>query len=205
MTQILEAAPNDLIDEVAKGLKAYKEITPPEWAQFVKTGAHKERPPVDDDWWHVRAAAVLRSLYKVGPVGVAKLRKKYGGKRNRGVKPEQFRMGSGAILRHILQQLEAAGLAKQEAKGVHKGRVLTPKGISLLNRAAIPLTKRPAQRLTPKKEEKEPKAPAAEKKPAKKAAPKKRAAKAPKPEPVAEEATAEDDGRAGGAEETEAR
>jgi len=126
--------PQILIEEVSKDLK--KIIQKPEWADYVKTGSHKQRPPVQDDWWYLRAASVLRSVEKLGPIGVSKLRTKYGGKKNRGVRPGKATKGSGSIIRHVLQQLEQAELVKQEAKGVHKGRILTPKGASLLHSAA---------------------------------------------------------------------
>ncbi|MBW2965302.1 40S ribosomal protein S19, partial [Candidatus Woesearchaeota archaeon] len=61
--------------------------------------------------------------------------------KNRGHKPEKFCKGSGSILRKVLQQLEAAGLLKNEKEGVRKGRVITPKGISLMDKAAVRLYK----------------------------------------------------------------
>lgn len=128
-----------LIEQVAKDLA--KHLQKPEWADYVKTGVHKERPPTRDDWWQVRAAAVLRTVHLKGPIGVEKLRTKYGGLQNRGVKPSRFAKGSGSILRHILQQLETAGLIKQAEQGVHKGRVTTAKGASLLHAAAKKLAK----------------------------------------------------------------
>ena len=133
MTNIYDQDPNELILKVAEKLKKVEQIKPPVWAIWVKTGVHKERPPIQKDWWHIRAAAVLRSIYKLGPIGVSKLRIKYGGKKDRGMKPEEFRKGSGNILRKILQQLESAELIKQNKKSVHKGRIITPKGIKLLS------------------------------------------------------------------------
>lgn len=136
MTNIFDANSAKLIQETAEELKKLKEMQPPEWAKFVKTGPGKERTPSEKDWWYTRAASVLRTIFKKGPIGVSKLRTKYGNKKNRGVKPEKFTKASGNILRKILQQLEKAGLAKQTEKGVHKGRITTPKGISLLSKAA---------------------------------------------------------------------
>ena len=141
MPTIYDVSPNDLIANVAEELKNMPEIETPEWAQFVKTGMHKERPPVDEDWWYTRSAAVLRSVAKLGPVGVAKLRTKYGGKKNRGHKPDKFFKGSGNILRKALQQLEKAGLVEYKKDGVRKGRVLTGKGRSLLDKKAGELLK----------------------------------------------------------------
>jgi small subunit ribosomal protein S19e len=131
--------PNQVIHALAEGLK--KELKPPIWANFVKTGAHKERAPEDPDWWFTRAAAVLRAVYLQGPIGTEKLRGKYGGKKNRGAKPERFVKGSGSVIRKVLQQLQAAGYIKEGAKGVHKGRVITPKGAKLVHEAAKGLAK----------------------------------------------------------------
>jgi len=136
MVTIYDVEPNELIERTAKKLKSLSEIEPPKWAKFVKTGQHKEQPPLRDDWWYIRTAAILRSVALYGPIGVSKLRVKYGGKKNRGFKPERFRRGSGNIIRKILQQLEKAGLVKQDQRDVYKGRVITSKGIKLLNSVA---------------------------------------------------------------------
>jgi len=156
MASAFDANTNELIEAVAEDLKKIPEISPPAWSSFVKTGRHKERPPARGDWWHVRAAAVLRSVKRLGPVGVSKLRSKYGGKKNRGAAAEHAYKGSGNILRKVLQQLEKAGLVKQSSRGIHKGRVITPKGQSVLDKAAIRIIgkenikKRTVEKLEPK-------------------------------------------------------
>ena len=141
MTTMYDADTQELILKAAEELKKIPEIKPPVWADFVKTGMHKERPPVDNDWWYTRSASVLRTIYRLGPIGVSKLRTKYGGKKNRGVKKEHFFKGSGSILRKSLQQLEKAGFVKFAEKGVHKGRIMTPKGKSFLDKIATNLKK----------------------------------------------------------------
>lgn len=125
-----------LINAVAEELKKNPEIKPPEWAKFVKTGAFKERPPTQKDWWYRRVASILRTVMVKGPVGTEKLRVRYGGKKNRGMRPEEFRKGSGSIARKALQQLESAGFVKKEDKSVKKGRVITGKGIKLFSECA---------------------------------------------------------------------
>lgn len=125
---------NELLKSVADALRKTENVKMPDWAQFVKTGQAKDRTPYDVDWWFFRSAAILRTVAMKGPIGVSKLRIKFGSKKNRGHKPEQFRLASGKILRLILQQLDKEGLTKYEDKGVHKGRVLTPKGQSLLDK-----------------------------------------------------------------------
>ena len=136
MTTVYDVDAQELILKAAEELKKIPEIKAPAWAPFVKTGMHKERPPVNGEWWYIRTASVLRAIYRMGPIGVSKLRTKYGGKKNRGVKKEHFFKGSGNILRKSLQQLEKAGFVKFADKGVHKGRIITPKGKSFLDKIA---------------------------------------------------------------------
>ena len=132
MTTVYDAIPDHLIRKVAEELRKRKEITPPAWAAFAKTGAHKEMPPEDPDWWYVRVAAVLRRVYVDGPLGVERMRSFYGGKKNRGSKPNAFRKGSGSILRKSLQQLEAAGLIVHDKTG----RKVSPAGMAFLDNIA---------------------------------------------------------------------
>jgi small subunit ribosomal protein S19e len=130
MSGINDKQVEEIIYNTAEQLK--KEIKAPAWGAFVKTGAHKQRPPIESDWWTTRAAAVLRKVYLLGPIGTNKLANKYGGRKKRGTKPERHHAGSRSIIRKILQQLEEKGYIQQTEKGVHKGRVITPKGVKLL-------------------------------------------------------------------------
>ncbi len=151
---IYDVYPNELIEKTAEELKKIEEIKPPTWSVFAKTGAHKERAPLEKDWWYTRAAAILRTIYVLGPIGVSKLRTKYGGKKRRGHKKAHFRKGSGSVIRKILQQLEKAELAKFVEKGVHKGRVAAPKGKALLDKTAIAILKTKEKKYQKKKKEK---------------------------------------------------
>ncbi|MBI5393610.1 30S ribosomal protein S19e [Candidatus Woesearchaeota archaeon] len=141
MSKIFDAQTKELLDLVSAELKKKREFSPPAWATYVKTGVNKERPPVSRDWWYVRTASVLRKVAILGPIGVNKLRVKYGGKKRRGHQPSEFRLASGNILRKILQQLEKAGYIKQVQIGVHKGRKLTPQGESFLDKLASTISK----------------------------------------------------------------
>jgi len=136
MATIYDVDASELIKKAASDLKKIDSIKEPNWAKFVKTSAGRERPPAENDWWFTRAASILRKVYVLGPIGVNKLKIKYGGKKNRGHKPEKFYPGSGNIIRKILQQLEKAELIKYAEKGVHKGRVITPKGKKFLDKIA---------------------------------------------------------------------
>jgi len=161
MAAIYDVDPSELIERAAIELKKIESIMPPEWAIFAKTGVSKERPPAKEDWWYMRAASVLRAVYKLGPIGVSKLRTRYGGKKNRGAAPGHFYKASGNILRKILQQLEKEGFIKKVEKGVHKGREITPKGEKFLNdlaknlKSSEPKAKEPKHEKIPKEAAKE--------------------------------------------------
>lgn len=135
-----------LVKALKAELKRQNVVVPPDWAAYVKTGHHREEPPRDDDWWYTRAASVLRTVYLRGPIGTEKLRVRYGGRKNRGVAPDKFFPAGGNHLRKILQQLESAQLIKQEEKGVHKGRVITPLGRKLIHAVANLVTAKELER-----------------------------------------------------------
>ena len=133
MTTVFDVPPEALIPKVAERLKQVAEIQPPEWAAFVKTGPHREKPPERPDWWHLRMAAILRKVYMMGPVGTSRLSARFGGPRDKRSTPNKAVKGSGSISRKGLQQLEKAGLILN-IKG--KGRQVSPKGRKFLDNAA---------------------------------------------------------------------
>jgi len=137
MNSIYEIDAQEYNLKLAEALKGIPEFKEPEWAQFVKSGPAKERPIEDPDFWYKRSASILRQIYKKNSVGVNRLRTKYGSKKNRGFKPEEFRKASGKIIRVILQQSDKAGLTEiqKPVRGVRSkrpGRILTDKGKKLL-------------------------------------------------------------------------
>jgi len=130
---------NLLIQRLANYLKdEVDQIAPPPWASVVKTSSHAQRPPQNADWWFTRCASVLRKVYVKGPIGIQRLRAEYGGRKDRGVRPEHTRKGGGAIVRKALQQLEGAKLV--ESSG-NRGRTVTKQGRSLLDRLSTQLKK----------------------------------------------------------------
>jgi small subunit ribosomal protein S19e len=166
MATVYDVDATELINKAAEELKKNNAIQPPVWAEFVKTGVHRERAPLNKDWWYVRVAAVLRTIYRSeGPIGVSKLRTKYGGKRRRGYRPPHFYKGSGNIMRKVLQQLEKAGFLKKVEKEQNKGRIITKEGKSFLDKLATQVQKltvktevaseqKPEVKVEPKKEHK---------------------------------------------------
>lgn len=131
--------PNDvpapkLIERLAKHMKQnIDQLTPPSWANIVKTGAHVEKQPQNPDWWYIRCASLLRKIYVHGPIGLEKLRADYGGGKGFTVTPNHVAKAGGAILRKALQQLEAAGLIQTSKP---HGRRVTREGRRLLQEMA---------------------------------------------------------------------
>lgn len=137
MTSVVDVDSQELIERTAKELEKMEEMKAPEWSAFAKTGVHKERPPSQENWWWLRAASVLRRIY-LERKGVSRLRTEYGGRKSKGHKPEHKYRASGAVIRKVLQQLDAAGFVKTDKR---KGRSITPKGQSFLNRIAREMRK----------------------------------------------------------------
>lgn len=134
-----EVPANLLIQRLANYLKEeVDQITQPPWTPIVKTGSHAQRPPQNADWWYTRCASILRKVYLKGPIGIQRLRAEYGGRKDRGVRPEHTRKGGGAIVRKALQQLEEAKLVESQG---NRGRVVTRKGRSLLDRLSTEIKK----------------------------------------------------------------
>lgn len=121
-----------LISALAEQMKGVTGVEQPEWARFAKTGSHAERPPADAEWWFTRAASLMRKLYLHGPVGLTDLERAYGGTKALKYYPKHHRDAGGSSIRKILKQLEQAELVAKTPKG----RVLSPKGRAMLDRAS---------------------------------------------------------------------
>ncbi len=135
MVTVYDVNANELIEKAAGHLEEkIEEVEQPEWSYFVKTGVSRERNPQQDNWWYIRAAAVLRQVYMNGPLGVEKLRTVYGSRKRRGSKTEHFYKASGKVIRTVLQQLGEAGLVELEEG---EGRKITPEGQSLLDNLSL--------------------------------------------------------------------
>ena len=119
--------------KLAEALKEIPEFKKPGWIDFVKSSPSKARPIYDSDFWFKRAASILRQIYRKEIVGVNRLKTRYGSKKKRGSKPEEFRKAGGKIIRTILQQSDEAGFTEivkgiKGVRGKKPGRQLTEKG-----------------------------------------------------------------------------
>ena len=132
MVTAYDADSNKLIEKVAGKLKESKIAKPP-FIGLVKSGAHAQRPPDQENFWYIRCASILRQTYIRSNVGTGGLRRHYGGRKTRGVKPEKHSPAGGSTIRKAMQELEKAGYLE---KGKTKGRIITAKGRKLLDNAA---------------------------------------------------------------------
>ena len=133
----LDVPPSILIKRIAEKLKEDPYVQPPERASYVKTGFFKKTPPMQKDWWYVRAASILYQVARRGPIGLGKLRNLYGGLKSGHNRPERKVRAAGKIIRLIMQQLE---LSNYLVKTVN-GRKISPRGQKLLNDTAKEIAK----------------------------------------------------------------
>lgn len=130
MVTVYDVTPNKLVEKAAEKLEAMG-IPAPAFVGTVKSGPHRSRLPQQKNFWYIRMASILRNSYVHSTVGVGKLRSHYGGRKARGVKPEEKRRAGGSIIRKGLQALEKAGLMTKK-----KGREISAAGKKLLDSAA---------------------------------------------------------------------
>ncbi len=128
MANIYDVKSSDLIRLAADRLKG--KLDKPTYIDYVKTGSNKERIPQDPDFWYVRSASILRQVYLNGPIGVSRLRTRYGSRKGHVVHRMHHRRAGGSIIRDSLMGLEKLNYVKN-TKG---GRVITPQGRSFVDK-----------------------------------------------------------------------
>ena len=137
MAKVYDVPADILINRLSEILKN-EDIPAPDWAPFVKTGTHADKPPQNSGWWYVRCASILRKIYLHGPLSVNELRSMYGGGRPVGYGAAHHKDASGAIIRNAIHGLEKLGLVVNIEK---KGRMLTKQGTKKLDVLATEILK----------------------------------------------------------------
>jgi small subunit ribosomal protein S19e len=128
MATVYDVKASDVVSLAAERLK--DKLKKPAYMSFVKSGAGKERMPLSQDFWYVRSASILRQVYMNGPVGVSRLRTKYGNKKEHVVHRKHHVRAGGSIIRDAMLGLEKAGYLKN----TKAGRVITPQGKSFIDK-----------------------------------------------------------------------
>ncbi len=137
MAKVNDVPADKLIQKLTEILKS-EDINPPQWASFVKTGVHAEKPPQQIDWWHIRCASILRKIYLNGPISIADMRSIYGGGKAHGYGIASHRNAGGAIIRNAVHGLEKLGYVEMVEK---KGRIVTKQGMQKLDKLATEILK----------------------------------------------------------------
>lgn len=135
MPSVYDVRASELVRATADKLKSM--MTKPTYIEYVKSGAHRERPPSDPDFWYVRSASLLRQVYLNGPVGVSRLRTRYGGRKTHVMHRMHRTPAGGSIIRDAFIQLESLNLVKK----TKKGRVITPQGTAFLDKISKQIEK----------------------------------------------------------------
>jgi small subunit ribosomal protein S19e len=142
VTTAFDVPQDVLISKLADHLRHVSQVTPPQWVTYVKTGSHAMRAPIEKDWWYMRCASLLRKIYIHGPIGMKQLEADYGGRKEVGYAVGHHRDAGGSAIRKGLQQLESAGFVAKQGR---RGRILTSKGVSLIDRLSTEILKNMAK------------------------------------------------------------
>jgi len=125
VTSLRDVSAAEFIKAYAAHLKKSNRMVLPEWVDYVKTAAGRELPPLDPDWYYVRAASVARKIYLNHGLGVGALAHWYGKAAAKGNKPQHHVKASRKVIRHILNQLEETGIVEKLDNG---GRAVSREG-----------------------------------------------------------------------------
>ncbi|MEM3841449.1 MAG: 30S ribosomal protein S19e [Candidatus Micrarchaeaceae archaeon] len=129
MANVYDVKADILVKALAEKLKA-SDFKKPEYVDYVKSGAGRDRLPQDRDFWYMRGASILRQIYIRGPVGVGRLRNRYGNRKESVVHKKHHVKAGGSIIRDAMMQLESMKLVEKAPKG----RVITAKGRSFVDK-----------------------------------------------------------------------
>ncbi|MDE1870769.1 MAG: 30S ribosomal protein S19e [Candidatus Micrarchaeota archaeon] len=130
MANVYDVKSSDVVRLAAERLKG--KIVKPSYVDFVKSGPNKERVPDDVDFFYVRSASILRQVYINGPIGVSRLRTRYGSRKEHVVHRRHHIRAGGSIIRDALQGLEKLNYVKN----TRSGRIITPQGRSFMDKIA---------------------------------------------------------------------
>ncbi|MDE1856309.1 MAG: 40S ribosomal protein S19 [Candidatus Micrarchaeota archaeon] len=121
----------------ASELLVQKGVAKPTYVDFVKTGASRERVPDDPNFYYERCASLLRQVYLNGPIGVSKMRARYGKRKMHTIHRHHHQRAGGSVIKDAFDALEKLNYVKKTPKG----RIITPEGRSFLDKASNDIIK----------------------------------------------------------------
>ncbi|MGC8662702.1 MAG: 30S ribosomal protein S19e [Candidatus Micrarchaeia archaeon] len=136
MANVNDVDANALIKKTAEKLKEAK-ISKPSYVGFVKSGAGKDRVPQQNDFWYIRCASLLRQVYLNGPIGISRLRTRYGSRKEHLVRRHHHYKAGGSMIKDVFDVLEKLGYVKKTTAG----REITEAGKSFLDKLSNEIVK----------------------------------------------------------------
>ena len=136
MASVFDVDGSSLIKKAAEKLKE-KGVAKPAYVDFVKTGPSKERVPSDPDFFFVRSASLLRQVYIAGPIGVSKMRTRYGTRKLHTIHRHHHKRAGGSVIKDAFDALEKLDYVKKTPKG----RIITSNGKSFLDKLSNDILK----------------------------------------------------------------
>lgn len=112
VTSLRDVSAAEFIKAYSAHLKKGGRLTLPDWVDYVKTAPGRELPPLDPDWYYVRAASLARKIYLNHGLGVGALANWYGKTTAKRNTPQKHHKASRKVIRHILNQV------RQQARGI---------------------------------------------------------------------------------------
>lgn len=135
MSNLYDVKASEVVRIAAERLKG--KVKKPAYIDFVKSGPSKERVPHDRDFFYVRSASLLRQVYLNGPIGVSRLRTKYGSRKEHVIHRRHHMKAGGSIIRDALIELEKINYVKN----TKAGRIITPQGRSFVDKICSEIAK----------------------------------------------------------------
>ncbi|MEM0087089.1 MAG: 30S ribosomal protein S19e [Candidatus Micrarchaeaceae archaeon] len=136
MSTIKDVNPETLVKLAGSKLKEMN-IPKPYYVNIVKSGAGRERVPADEDFWYIRCASILRQVYLNGPVGISRLATRYGNRKRHTTRRHHHYKAGRSMIKDAFDALEKLNYIKKTPKG----RVITPLGMSFLDKLSSEIAK----------------------------------------------------------------
>jgi len=136
MANVLDVDGSMLIRKASEKLKS-EGVVAPGYVTFVKSGPSRERVPSDPDFYFVRCASLLRQVYLNGPIGISRMRTKYGTRKLHTIHRHHHKRAGGSVIKDAFDSLEKLKLVKTTPKG----RIITSTGKSFLDKVSNELIK----------------------------------------------------------------
>lgn len=98
-----------LVAAIKETLKNISSIELPKDHDLIKTSHGKQYSPEDQYWFYTRMASIVRAAMRKGSVSLKGLTRKYACRKNVGVRPSRYSIGSEFVIQSAIEQLVKIG------------------------------------------------------------------------------------------------